>query len=197
MPPCPTCAGMRPSYLGFNICDELYKYQLCFEESCMANNATRWIDGRPYLTVDELGQYEHITEWLALGPYRFEWPDRFTRDLNIGAADVVTDDPIGVEKTVRPVLGMRHDNPEMPNGYSEWVQLSGSPHYDLKKRFPGQDTAVAWAAVYLTASKTTDIVLQTREWIDRRRCLVQTILDGVTVNAGDEPFFLRLEQGEQ
>ncbi|HDS74870.1 MAG TPA: hypothetical protein ENN56_04935, partial [Firmicutes bacterium] len=165
-------------------------------ELSMMNNGCRWIDGRPIIALDSLGRNEHITEWLALGPYRFQWPGRFTRDVNIGAADIVEDDPIGVERTVRPVLGMRHGNLDVPNGHSEWIQLSGATYYDLKTRYPEQDTALAWAVTYLSATKPTDIVVQTREWIDRRRCLVETMLDGVTVNVGDAPFLLRVDPGE-
>jgi alpha-mannosidase len=162
----------------------------------MANSLARWTNGRPVITVSELDQRSSISEWLVLGPYPFDTPNRFARALNIGETDAITVDPTGVERTVSPVEGQPHENAAVPNGFSYWERLSGEPQYSLAQRFPGHTQALAYAATYLHATEHERVVLRVRDWENGRRCLTQVFLDGVPIGNSGAPIVLNLDPGE-
>ncbi len=155
-----------------------------------------WDDDRPVLDVDALGQNEHLTEWLLLGPFPMEDAREFTRDLGIGRADTIDFDPLGTERTVRPRAGMQHANPALAQGQSRWEKISGDAAYDLRDRFPGHGAAIAYAVTYFHAERPADLLLLASNWDDYRHCIVQLFLDGVEIGIGGKPAHASIAPGE-
>ena len=155
-----------------------------------------WTDGRPLALVSSLGQNSPLTEWLLIGPFPFEHPGAFYREIPIGRADAVDADPLGCETTVRPREGEEHRNPSVPEGASRWERLSGSAEYNLKERHPGIDSALCYAVTYLKAEKEHTLVLWADDWEVYRNSTVQMLLDGVEVGHGSSPALVRLSPGE-
>ena len=157
---------------------------------------TVWKDGRPVVPVESLGLCSPLTEWLVTGPFVVSVPGQLHREMAIGRADSIDVDPIGCETTVRPCEGDQLPNALLPEGVASWRRVSGSAEYDLKAMWPGVDSAVAYAATYLSASEPTTIALRAESWAHWQNSTVQMILDGVEVGHNSAPTVVTLTPGE-
>ena len=166
---------------------------------CMSQSP-QWLDGRPIIPVESLGTCTRLKDWLSVGPFKMDPSRNFQREQAIAWADSYEIDFLNGEQHVRPVEGMKHGNPDLPEGSCSWQRLPVDAQSSMGIEYPQFKRAVAYAATYLSTETEQTVAFFVNATTDLghgpRLSTIHVILDGVVVGRGDSYCVATLSPGE-